>query len=403
MCLAVVAVVGSAVASAATAASGQLDTVFATGGKARTDVGSVDWAASVAIGPRGSVVVAGGSGGDVALVRYDASGRLDPSFGGTGIVVTNLGGDDRDGANAVVVQPDGKIVVGGHRGADAAVVRYLPDGRLDSTFGRNGVVVSDFGGEERAIALLLRPDGRLVVVGLKPDGLILSRYFRDGRLDPGFGRGGIVSTRTPGIEWRTATPGRDGTIVVAGARIVTGEAQGMALAVARYRADGRPDRTFAGDGLTVTRTFRHWAGATHVAVRPDGRIVLGTHGHAGANLAGFALVRLRKNGSLDSTFGTRGIAVSNVGYGVHALSLDRRGRIVAAGRTMSLQDFVVARFLPDGRRDRSFAATVTDFGGIDTPFWLTLQPDGKSVVAGASGPPGSLAGDIAVARYLSSG
>jgi hypothetical protein len=96
-------------------------------------------------------------------------------------------------------------------------------------------------------------------------------------------------------------------------------------------------RCFAGDGLTVTRTFRHWAGATHVAVRPDGRIVLGTHGHAGANLAGFALVRLRKNSSLDSTFGTRGVAVSNIGYGVHALSLDRRGRIVAAGRTMSLQ------------------------------------------------------------------
>jgi Domain of unknown function (DUF5122) beta-propeller len=99
----------------------------------------------------------------------------------------------------------------------------------------------------------------------------------------------------------------------------------------------------------------------------------------------------------------RGIAVSNVGYGVHALALDRRGRIVAAGRTMSLQDFVVARFLSDGRRDRSFAATVTDFGAIDTPFWLTIQPDGKIVVAGASGPSGSLVGDIAVARYVASG
>ena len=72
------------------------------------------------------------------------------------------------------------------------------------------------------------------------------------------------------------------------------------------------------------------------------------------------------------------------------------------GRTTSLLDFVAARFLPDGRRDRSFAATVTDFGGVDTPFELALQPDGKIVAAGASGV-GTLVGDIAVARYLSSG
>ena len=114
-------------------------------------------------------------------------------------------------------------------------------------------------------------------------------------------------------------------------------------------------------------------------------------------------MRLRRNGSLDPTFGNGGIAVSNVGFGVHALALDRRGRIVTAGRTTSLLDFVVARVLPNGRRDRSFAATVTDFGGIDTPFWLALQPDGKIVVAGASGSSGALAGDIALARYLSSG
>jgi uncharacterized delta-60 repeat protein len=120
-------------------------------------------------------------------------------------------------------------------------------------------------------------------------------------------------------------------------------------------------------------------------------------------VAGFALVRLRRDGSLDRTFGNGGIAVSNVGFGVHALALDRRGRIVTVGRTTSLLDFVAARFLPDGRLDRSFATTVTDFGGTDTPFELALQPDGKIVAVGAAGTPGtSLVGDVAVARYLSS-
>ena len=66
-------------------------------------------------------------------------------------------------------------------------------------------------------------------------------------------------------------------------------------------------------------------------------------------------------------------------------------------------DFVAARFLPEGRRDPSFAATVTDFGGVDTPFALAIQPDGKMVAVGASAASGpGLAGDIVVARYLSS-
>jgi uncharacterized delta-60 repeat protein len=399
VCLAgAVGVFGLAALSAALAAPGQLDSGFATSGKTRTDVGGTDWAAGVAIAPGGDVVVAGGSGSDAAVARYDAAGRLDPTFGGSGTVVTDLGGDDA--ADALVVQRDGRVVVAGHRGPDLALARYSLDGRLDRSFGRDGIVVTDLGAAERALRLLLRPDGRLVVAGSRPDGLVLARYLRDGRLDARFGRNGTVVTRTPGVDWRSAALGRDGTIVAVGARITTGPAQAMAIAVARYRPDGRLDRTFAGDGLKVMSPRRHWAGALHVAVRPDSRIVLGTHGHVGA-AAGFALVRLRRDGTLDRAFGNGGVAVSSVGYGVHALALDRRGRIVTAGRTMSLLDFVVARFLPNGRRDRSFAATVTDFGGVDTPFWLALQPDGKVVVAGASGT--SLLGDIAVARYLSSG
>jgi uncharacterized delta-60 repeat protein len=390
---------GLAALSAALAAPGQLDRGFGTGGKVLTDAGGADWAGDVAVPRGGAVVVAGASGDDVALARYDSAGRLDPRFGRRGTVVTNLGGIDA--GSALDVQPDGKVVVAAQRDGDLALVRYSADGALDPAFDADGVVVTDLGFQERAIAVLLQTGGRLLVVGAAPDRLVLARYLRDGRLDAGFGRGGTVVTRTPGLDWRMAVHARDGTLVVAGARVVT-RPQGMALAVARYRADGRLDRTFAGDGVMVTRTHPHWAGAVKVAVRRDGRIVLGTHGHAGAR-AGFALVRLRRNGTLDRAFGNNGVSVSEVGYGVHALALDSRGRIVTVGRTMSLRDFVVARFLPNGRRDRSFAATVVDFGGVDTPFALTIQPDGKIVAAGASAVTGGLAGDIALARYLASG
>jgi uncharacterized delta-60 repeat protein len=407
LCLAgVLAACGLAVLSAARATPGQLDAAFGSGGKVRTDIGGADWADTVATAPNGDVLVAGATGRDtyaerdVLVVRYDAEGRPDPSFGDHGIVVTDLGSDDL--AGALVAQQDGKIVIAGKRGPDLALVRYSVDGTLDPTFDHDGVVVTDFGTEERALALMPRPSGRLVVVGWRPDGLVLARYLRDGRLDTAFGRAGTVVRRTPGIDWRSAAPGPSGTIVAAGARVTTAGAQALALAVARYRPDGRLDRTFGNQGLKVLSPRRHWAGAVHIVVCPDGRIVLGTHGHAGTTLAGFALVSLRRDGSLDPNFGSDGITVSPVGFGVHALGLDRRGRLVAAGRTTSLTDFVVARFLPHGRRDRGFATTVTDFGGVDTPFWLTLQRDGKIVVVGTSGNSSQLVGDIAVARYLAS-
>ena len=381
----------------ASATPGQLDASFGSGGKVRTDLGGEDYADAVAVARGGAIVVGGASDGDVAVLRYDTAGRLDRSFGSSGKVLTDLGGDD--GATAVLLQADGKIVVAGKRSSDLALVRYRADGALDASFGDGGRVVADLGGEERAVALLRGPGGRLVVVGTSPDALVLAGYLRNGELDRRFGRGGSLILRTPGIDWRTAVPGRGGRIVAAGAHVVTAPTQGMGFAVARLLPDGRLDRTFSGDGLTVTKTRAHWAGAVHAAVLGDGHVLLGSHGHAGS-AAGFALVRLKRDGSLDRTFGKGGVAVSGVGFGVHAMAIDRRGRIVTVGRTTSLQDFVAARFLPEGRLDRSFARTVTDFGATDTPFELALQRDGKMVAVGSSGASGALVGDIAVARYI---
>ena len=380
------------------AAPGGLDGGFGAGGKILTDAGGVDYAADLALLPGGGIVVAGASGSDIAVARYDAAGRSDSRFGGRGIVITDLGSDE--GVGAVVAQPDGKVVVAARRGADLALVRYSADGALDPSFDVDGVVVTDLGGEDRPVSLLRQPDGRLVVAVATPDRLVLVRYLRDGRLDPAFGRGGIVSRQTPGFGSRMAVLQRDGAIVVAAARVIV-RPQALAIAVARFRPNGAADRSFSGDGLTVLRPRPHWAGAVKVAVRGDGRVLVGAHGHNSAGAGGFAVVQFRRNGSLDRSFGNRGTTVSTVGFGVHALGIDSRGRIVTVGRTTSLRDWVVARFHLNGRRDRTFAATVTDFGGVDTPFALVVQRDGKFVVAGASSTQGLL-GDIAVARYLSS-
>jgi len=196
---------------------GSLDAAFGNGGQVLTQVnpqsgaGLNDLAHAVTIDPQGRILVAGETGSflmDFAVTRYLPDGSLDPGFGLGGIVVTDLGGDDR--ANAVAVQPDGAILVGGsgwvNTGAEEfGLVRYLPDGSLDPSFGNGGVVVTDFrGGDDRAQTVLLRPDGRIVLagniqlgggcqpVGCERYGFGLAQYLPDGSPDTAFGTGGRI-------------------------------------------------------------------------------------------------------------------------------------------------------------------------------------------------------------------
>jgi uncharacterized delta-60 repeat protein len=221
---------------------GRLDTAFGDRGKvltavdAQTGAGRNDVAHAVAVDPEGRIVVAGETGQlfkDFAIARYLADGSLDPSFGGTGIVVTDIGGDDR--ANAIAVQPDGQVLVAGSGWqADAnegfALVRYGPDGSLDASFGNGGVVTTDFrGGGDRAYGVALRPDGRIVAGGVaqlsggcSPSaceryGFGLAQYAPDGTLDTGFGDGGLIYpdfTVSAGGYGLALLP--DGTAAVAG-------------------------------------------------------------------------------------------------------------------------------------------------------------------------------------------
>jgi uncharacterized delta-60 repeat protein len=196
---------------------GALDTGFGAGGKVRTNLHGGDSARAIALLPDGRIVVAGTSGQkssnyDFAVLRYRADGRLDTGFGAGGSVTIDFDGSE-DIAHAVAVQPDGRIVVAGHTNVlstlrrDFALVRLDADGSLDSTFGRGGRLTTDFeGGLDTAYGLALQSDGKIVVAGssLLEHGLTgidfsLARYSVEGRLDRGFGDGGKVLTDVKGL------------------------------------------------------------------------------------------------------------------------------------------------------------------------------------------------------------
>lgn len=173
---------------------GTLDTTFSGDGKVTTDLTSGnDIAEDVAIQTDGKIVAAGDGGnccewtGDFGLVRYKPDGTLDPSFDGDGEVITEFTTND-DLAVGVVLQADGKIVAAGHADYSGegsgkfALGRYNAEGTLDTTFGRNGKVITRFAGYDGADAVAIQTDGRIVAAGHAIFGesdswLALARYL----------------------------------------------------------------------------------------------------------------------------------------------------------------------------------------------------------------------------------
>ena len=263
-------------------------------------------------------------------------------------------------------------------------------GDLDASFGDGGVVTTAFPVGSFATAVAIQTDGKIVAVGAaagpsETGEFALARYEEGGALDPSFGDGGMVTTAIAGgggDEARSIAIQENGRIVVAGSD------SWQRFAVVRYRPNGALDDSFGGgDGVVRTNFTAGDDVAFDLAIRPDGKIV--TVGGAGFGQVGFELARYRRNGTLDPTFGDGGKVVTRYeGANARTVAIQPNGRIVVAGYNTT--GFAMARYLSNGRLDRSFSGN----GTIDHEFgtWnplrnifagaVALQPDGRIVVAG---------------------
>ncbi len=397
------------------AGPGDLDPTFGSGGMVTTRFIGGGAVQALALQADGKIVVAGSSAGrddlsDFALARYNPDGSLDPSFGNGGKVTTDFGGDDA--AFAVALQADGKIVVAGFSFGQVALARYNSDGTLDPSFGSGGKVTTSFGDcDGSAYALSLQPDGKIIVAGVSCADFLLVRYNPDGSLDSGFGSRGKVTTNFGALYLAVARAlalQADGKIVAAGVF-------GVDFALARYNPDGSLDPSF-GNGGKVTTDFGGAADAFALALQQDGKIVATGPCFVFRNYF-FALARYNADGSLDANFGTGGKVLTHFVFAgplalrgrdfAEALALQPDGKIVVAGWTeFSLSEFVtLARYTAAGQLDAPFAGGVeltTNFGGSGSAevHALALQPDGKIIVAGEFCASGNCErGDFALARY----
>jgi uncharacterized delta-60 repeat protein len=313
-----------------------------------------------------------------------APGGLDPSFGSGGMVRL-LEGKEGDGyADAVAVQPDGKIVVAGYEKNNAFVLRLLPNGELDPAFGAGGktttVIPTGFSGFR---AVTLQPDGRIVAVGEAKGAVtgdfLIARFNSDGSPDGSFGGGDGVELVPVGAlsdQADAVAIGPEGKIAATGLADLTGSNE--ALAVVVLKANGEPDPSFGGDGSVTKETAENYDKGVAIAMFGDGGILVADNNAAGGG-AGFVLMKLLADGEYDPGFGGGdGIVFTELPVeGAEGISAGRindfavqpDGRIVAAGYGL---DYVgtpptyrtkvaAIRYTPEGDLDPSFAS-----GGIFT-------------------------------------
>jgi len=375
---------------------GDLDTTFGSGGKKTVNFGGTDAARAVLVQPNGRVVAAGGGGpaSSFCVVRLrSANGTLDPTFGSGGKRVVDFGSDD-ESVHGAALQPDGKIVLAGDSRLQPAVVRLKANGALDTSFDGDGKKLFSWGAIGRVTAVVIAPNGKILLGGFSgPEGgnIQVARMTVKGALDTTFGAGGIATVDFGGTEFGEAIARQaDGRVLVAGRSSAGG------AVVARLRATGALDPDFGSGGRV---TLPGGGSLSAVLVQPDRNIVVA--GNAGGS-AMMTVTRLQPDGSLDATFGSGGTTTVAFGSLANLLGGAARrpdGKIVIAGYTQDGEDVAVARLNADGSLDATFGAAgkaTVDFGVATFGNAVALAPNGRIVVAGQK----TGGDDFAVARLL---
>jgi len=403
------------------ATPGDIDPTFGMGlGFVTTDFnnGGNDYMGKIAVQKDGKIVAIGESfsPGKFALARYNADGSLDTSFGIGGKVITVIA-NVREVAFDVLILPNGNILVSGSIDLPTsinrswALLRYKSDGSLDTTFGNNGITMTDFGpDDDQAYGIALQSDGKIVVAGRKgiqfypadqrKGNVALARYTADGALDTTFGVGGkVINDFGQGLESYAIA-----VMIQPDDKIVIAGTSSYEFLVARYSSNGALDMSFSGNGYALANFSSNWDVGGDALLQPDGKIVLVGLADYTNPYSNPAMARYNADGSLDQTFGSGGkVLLSAPNGGIDAIALQRDGKLVALGTTDN--GLTLFKFNRNGSFDPTFGSggiVNTSFGSLASEASdIALQKDGKIVIGGlASTDVYFQHTDFGVARYL---
>lgn len=359
----------------------------------------------------------------VSAVALASVGDLDPTFAGDGKLQIafdlSVDGTNYDQGRAMLLQDDGKIVIGGvaekqvdgSGNRDFAIARVNPDGSLDASFGSGGrvTIAYDLGGfNDRITGMATYPGDRVVVAGIAGDlegqgsfgAWAVARLSSNGSLDTTFDLDGrthfniIPTTSTEGASLLDLAVQDDGKIVLVGYTFTGGTT--ASATVARLNADGSMDATFGSNGIAqfdAVVAEPQLTLATSVEFLEDGKILVSgatntATGGDPSDLDMFA-TRLNPTGTIDTSFGSGGTQVVSFNQGGDNRDvsrdsvIDQEGRIILAGSISNATnvDMAVVRLLSDGTPDASFGSGGRAVIGFDVGGDLEDRGNGVAVDA----------------------
>ncbi|MCD0461718.1 Calx-beta domain-containing protein [Roseiconus lacunae] len=375
-----------------------LDAAFGTGGVAETPLYNTSSALQGPIHylPNGKIVVAsqGPTTSTIYLAQLNADGSLDGSFGNAGLAQATAG-PDFPVPQAIAVQPDGKILVGGKFVSGTGkpfVVRFNPDGSVDTSYGTNGVAnlagISGMWVQD----MELTPDGKILAT-TSVNGSVYFRMLRitaDGDRDSTFGSNGVRTYSTLNYSSQVLKVLADGSFIAAGRSV--GE-----YAVIRAFANGDLDTSFNGTGIQTIDLGTQFMTIGEIAIDSDGRYVFGAQGYGNSEESNSYAIRLNPNGSFDTTFDGDGIASVNLlpsdDDRVSSVQVQQDNKVVLVGYldpASNQREMAITRLNENGSLDTSFDGDGTlNYSSSNYASQRSLQsalsPNGALFVLGGSG------------------
>ncbi|MEP6465515.1 MAG: T9SS type A sorting domain-containing protein [Parafilimonas sp.] len=312
--------------------NGLVDSTFGDNGTVRTNINSstglsVDEAFSIKLQTDGKIVVAGQSYDYLQhrflAIRYNTDGSTDNSFGTGGVTLFSIGASD-DEAFAMDIQLDGKIVLAGESYLNSssyrvALARLTAKGKLDNTFGTNGIVTTNISpAEDEAKSVALQTDGKIIIAGTtvnnstnKSDVLCI-RYNSDGSIDSSFSNRGKVIIDVNGQDdvANNLILQPDNKILIGGySTSVDGVTAFLSI---RLLANGCKDMQYASGGIKTTSLYQQGDAAYGMSLTSQGKILLAGQTTNGASNY-ISIIRYKKNGSTDSSFKNNGVSLTGIG------------------------------------------------------------------------------------------
>lgn len=304
------------------------------------------------------------------------------------------------------MQPDSGIVLAGTRNdsvqKDIQILKYLPDGKKDQSFGDHGTVIyaGAAGKDDYAFGVTHDAEGNILVAGREHNGhdpdILLLRYTADGKPDKTFGQNGVVRYSGPGNgtdSARGVVVEQDGRILITGEMNTSMHKEMVAL---RYYANGTQDDLYGTNGIFILNRSADKDSYGFAIALDDAENAVITGGTVvpGDKNSSIATVRLLPNGSPDPAFGTDGLALyqgqaGGPDYGNWVSIMPDKKILVTGAETDSggSYDIVVLRYNPDGTPDTTFGengVVIYHGPGYDYAWGQTIQADGKIIIAGTS-------------------